>query len=131
MPALMQRKYSFSIDISPFRIFRALAGPHMAQLTTVSVSTLHAGVNDRMCDFLGIPVNGVSVFRYYGIMAVESACSPVTASTAHAGWRPGTRFLAGWRGRLRVAPIRPLCRNGRLRRRPRQGWRAAPDSVRR
>src|ERR1017187_2591618 len=80
MPALMQRKYSFSIDISPFRIFRALAGPHMAQLTTVSVSTLHAGVNDRMCDFLGIPVNGVSVFqmlRDYGCRIGMFACNCV------------------------------------------------------
>ena len=67
-----------------------------------------------------------SVFGYYGIRAVESGSSPVAVSTGYAGWRPGARFLAGWRGRLRVSPIPRPCRNGRFRRRRRQAWRAAP-----
>ena len=72
-----------------------------------------------------------SVFGCYGIKAVESGFSPVAVSTGYAGRRPGARSLAGWRGRLHVSPVRPPCRNDRLRRRLRQGWRAALVRVRR
>src|ERR1035437_4317875 len=72
-----------------------------------------------------------SVFGCYGIKAVESGFSPVAVSTGYAGRRPGARSLAGWRGPLRVSPVRPPCRNDRLRRRLRQGWRAGPGRVRR
>jgi hypothetical protein len=78
-----------------------------------------------------VPKGFADSFRTCGIMAVESASSPAVASTGYAGWRPRARFLAGWRGRLRVSPFRPPYRNGRLRRKPRQAWRAAPVRVRR